>query len=136
MKKLLSEEGFVDEAEVAGSYVAELNKLTGLPLPTDTLLFAIPVCAPYSSVAKYKYRVKLTPGVGKKGRTGKQALDLFSRMKTCTPRERDLIRLISDNEIVQTIIGDSKVNCIENFCRMCISLLTQSMDPTQTCPGF
>lgn len=82
----------------------------------DTLLFAVPVCAPYAAVAKYKFRVKLTPGVGKKGKAGKQALDIFTRAKECSPRERDLLRMISDNEIVQTIIGDTKVGPFLQLC--------------------
>jgi hypothetical protein len=53
--------------------------------------------------------VKLTPGEGKKGRTGKQALDVFSRSKDCSPREKDLIKMIADNDVVQCIIGDVKV---------------------------
>jgi len=120
MKKLLEEEGFMEaapgsegHAASAGSYVAELNQLTGLPRSTlgaaDELLFAVVVCAPYASVAKYKYRCKLTPGVGKKGKAGKQALELFCRMKECTGREKDLLKMVSDNEVVQTIIGDVKV---------------------------
>mmetsp|Transcript_67624 Transcript_67624/g.126567 ORF Transcript_67624/g.126567 Transcript_67624/m.126567 type:complete len:151 (+) Transcript_67624:1483-1935(+) len=121
LKKLLEEEGGGGAGESSGgggglfgeesgSYVLELNKLTGSPLPTDGLLFAVPVCAPFAALSKYKYRVKLTPGEGKKGRTGKQALEIFARMKECTPREKDLIKMVSDNEVVQTIIGDVKMS--------------------------
>jgi hypothetical protein len=57
MKKLLEEEGIVGGGEGdgvgdGGSYVAELNKLTGIPHQEDTLLFAVPVCAPYLSVCR------------------------------------------------------------------------------------
>jgi hypothetical protein len=45
-----------------------LDTLTGSPLPEDNLLFAVPVCAPYISLQKYKYKVKLTPGSTKKGK--------------------------------------------------------------------
>ena len=132
----MEEEGFADaeEGEAAqGSYVAELNKLTALPRAEDTLLYCVPVCAPYAAVAKYKYRVrcaypwslscratlstrllwpqvKLTPGTGKKGRAGKQALDVLTRLKECVGRERDLIKMLSDPEVVNAMVGDVKVS--------------------------
>jgi hypothetical protein len=38
------------------------------------LLFAVPVVAPYGALSgpNYKYKVKLTPGQGKKGKTAMQ----------------------------------------------------------------
>lgn len=44
------------------------DSLTGTPLPTDALLFAIPVCAPLAAVQGYKYTVKVTPGPLKRGK--------------------------------------------------------------------
>ena len=32
----------------------DLDSLTGCPLPDDVLLYAIPVCAPYSAMQSYK----------------------------------------------------------------------------------
>ena len=32
----------------------DLDSLTGCPLPNDELLYAIPVCAPYSAMHNYK----------------------------------------------------------------------------------
>lgn len=46
----------------------DLDLLTGNPLPDDVLLYAVPVCGPYNAVQSYKYRVKITPGVAKKGK--------------------------------------------------------------------
>ena len=114
MKELLAAEGVVevedDGTRQAGSYVVELNKLTGLPRPDDTLLFAVPVCAPYAAVKNYKYKVKLTPGVGKKGRSGKQAVELFARSKECVGWERDLVKMLDDAEVINAIIGEAKIN--------------------------
>lgn len=42
--------------------------MTPNPLPEDIIHFAIPVCAPYTSLQKYKYKVKLTPGTLKRGK--------------------------------------------------------------------
>lgn len=60
MRQLLKEED-ITEAPEAGD-VAELDKLTGLPTRHDTLLFAVPMLAPYTTVQAYKYKVKITPG--------------------------------------------------------------------------
>ena len=46
----------------------DLDYLTGIPLPSDILLYAVPVCAPYNALQTYKYRVKITPGTAKKGK--------------------------------------------------------------------
>lgn len=80
-----------------------LSSLTGQPHPEDVLLFAVPVCAPYTALSNYKYvqltfsvykrkseertglnesfvfhrhKVKLTPGSQKKGK-GKNSEYLF-----------------------------------------------------------
>uniref|UniRef100_A0A8D0L2F3 Ribosome quality control complex subunit NEMF n=1 Tax=Sphenodon punctatus TaxID=8508 RepID=A0A8D0L2F3_SPHPU len=47
---------------------ALLDSLTGQPHGEDILLFAIPICAPYTTMTNYKYKVKLTPGTQKKGK--------------------------------------------------------------------
>ncbi len=57
----------------ARSRLSSLDQLTGLPAAPDTLLYAVPVVAPYSALGSYKYRAKLTPGNQKKGKAAKQA---------------------------------------------------------------
>uniref|UniRef100_A0A665WAM0 Ribosome quality control complex subunit NEMF n=1 Tax=Echeneis naucrates TaxID=173247 RepID=A0A665WAM0_ECHNA len=51
-----------------------LTSLTGQPHPEDVLLFAVPVCAPYTALSNYKHKVKLTPGSQKKGKGEKSDL--------------------------------------------------------------
>ena len=46
----------------------EINLLTGLPRENDTILYALTMCAPYSSITNYKYRVKLLPGTLRRGK--------------------------------------------------------------------
>merc|ERR1719376_1566444 len=48
-----------------------LQSLTGCPQPDDIILFAIPACAPYSSMKNFKFKVKLTPGNNKKRKSHK-----------------------------------------------------------------
>lgn len=68
-----------DDEELAadGGDAAILETLTHIPLPEDTLLFVTPVCAPYSTMQKFKFKVKITPGTGKRGKAAKAALALF-----------------------------------------------------------
>jgi len=115
-KNTLAEEGVVDgnnEEEDALDDTAELCKLIGKPLGEDLILFAVPVCAPYQSLSKYTYRVKLTPGNMKRGKASKQCIDMFLRdnSRLAGPDHcRDLIKKVADNEWVQAICGDVKIS--------------------------
>ncbi|EED23454.1 DUF814 domain protein, putative [Talaromyces stipitatus ATCC 10500] len=51
-----------------------LPALVGTPLPEDEVLAAIPVAAPWSVVARFKYRAKLQAGSVKKGKAIKEIL--------------------------------------------------------------
>jgi len=100
---------------------AELSMLTGTPTADDLLLYAIPVCAPYASLTKYTYKVKLTPGSLKRGKAVKQCLETYSELdkayggknpylNSSLARNRDLIRAIPDHDWLQCIIGDVKIS--------------------------
>ncbi|RYH14201.1 DUF814 domain-containing protein [archaeon] len=83
--------------------------LTEAPLPEDTLLFALPVCGPYMSMQRFKYKVKLTPGTLKKGKAVKQVLELLPRVKETTETERSKINGITENEMLLAMVGDVKL---------------------------
>jgi hypothetical protein len=118
------EEELVDDGKIDDDAIddtAELSKFTGLPVDEDTLLYAIPVCAPYSSLNKYKYKVKLTPGSLKRGKAVKQCLEIFLRAGNAESnnstgavssnnRVRDLVKAINEPEWVQAICGDVKIS--------------------------
>ena len=76
-------------------------------LCTGAILFALPVCAPYSVLANYRHKLKLTPGNGKKGKAAKQAVGLLSSQ--AQPRERELMRAVTDDELVRAMIANVKV---------------------------
>ncbi|KAM5235656.1 ribosome quality control complex subunit NEMF [Ctenodactylus gundi] len=86
------------------------DSLTGHPHPEDILLFAIPICAPYTVMTNYKYKVKLTPGVQKKGKAAKTALNSFMHSKEATAREKDLFRSVKDTDLSRNIPGKVKVS--------------------------
>ena len=78
-RQALFEEGATDDydEETAAAEAADLEwlpALVGTPHVDDEILAAIPVCAPWSSLGRYKYRVKLQPGTVKKGKAVKEIL--------------------------------------------------------------
>lgn len=46
-----------EELPTTDDLTAILNSLTGIPLPDDVLLYAVPICAPYSTMTNYKFKV-------------------------------------------------------------------------------
>lgn len=89
---------------------ALLDSLTGQPHAEDILLFAVPICAPYTAMTNYKYKVKLTPGTQKKGKAAKIALHNFMQSKEATAREKDLFRSVKDTDLSRNIPGKVKVS--------------------------
>lgn len=69
MDKVMMEEDDINEiGEEEKEKLNDVDYLTGNPIPSDVLLYAVPVCAPYNALQTYKYRVKLIPGSLKKGK--------------------------------------------------------------------
>ncbi|KAJ3054664.1 hypothetical protein HK097_001144, partial [Rhizophlyctis rosea] len=82
IRKLLEEENvaIADDDQVAN--MSYLDSLTGQPHALDSLQHAVPVCAPWAALQKYKYKVKLVPGSLKKGKAAKSALSAFLAIAT------------------------------------------------------
>ncbi|XP_018400940.1 PREDICTED: nuclear export mediator factor NEMF homolog isoform X1 [Cyphomyrmex costatus] len=87
-----------------------LDQLTGKPVSEDELLFAVPVIAPYNTLQNYKFKVKLTPGIGKRGKAAKTAIAVFLRDKEISLREKDLLKAIKDETIARNIPGKVKIS--------------------------
>ena len=97
IRQILEDENVAIIADDLKDSVTFLDSLTGCPLPDDVILFALPICGPYrsatltyqnvfqfylpqlktlnlpcfilpSAMLPYKYRAKMVPGVGKKGK--------------------------------------------------------------------
>ncbi|KAH9683984.1 CCHC-type domain-containing protein [Citrus sinensis] len=108
-KVAMEEEDIHEIGEEEKGRLNDVDYLTGNPLPSDILLYVIPVCGPYSAVQSYKYRVKIIPGTAKKGKAAKTAMNLFSHMPEATNREKELMKACTDPELVAAIIGNVKV---------------------------
>ncbi|KAJ0036069.1 hypothetical protein Pint_24282 [Pistacia integerrima] len=110
MDRVAMEEDDIHEiGEEEKGRLNDVDYLTGNPLPNDILLYAVPVCGPYSAVQSYKYRVKIIPGSAKKGKAAKTAMNLFTHMPEATQREKELMKACTDPELVAAIIGNVKV---------------------------
>ncbi|CAG8485631.1 4905_t:CDS:10 [Diversispora eburnea] len=104
IRQLLKEENIKVLENETLENLTVLDSLTGVPLPDDILLFAVPVCAPYIALQKYKYKVKLTPGSMKKGQASKMSINLFIRDPEITPREKELVKSIPDVELASVMV--------------------------------
>ncbi|KAH0495591.1 hypothetical protein TgHK011_009128 [Trichoderma gracile] len=80
-----------DEAERA----TNLDTLVGTPLAGDEILEVIPVCAPWSALVRFKYKVKLQPGSVKKGKAIKEVVE---RLKTDSARKGVVDEAARDTE--------------------------------------
>eukprot|EP01129_Flabellula_baltica_P010729 TRINITY_DN4566_c0_g1_i1.p1 TRINITY_DN4566_c0_g1~~TRINITY_DN4566_c0_g1_i1.p1 ORF type:complete len:850 (-),score=251.70 TRINITY_DN4566_c0_g1_i1:13-2562(-) len=87
-----------------------LSSFTGRPREGDELLYAIPVCAPFSTLKHYKYKVKVLPGNVKKGKSVNAARTLWLRNPDATDIEKELIKMIPDMDLSLSLISNSKVS--------------------------
>jgi hypothetical protein len=88
---------------------AELSELTSQPHVDDTMMFALPMVAPYSTMQKFKFKVKMVPGTNKKGKTAKTVLEGFLRDKHTTQLEKDLLKAITHDDLFKNLPGKVKL---------------------------
>ncbi|XP_050372336.1 uncharacterized protein LOC126790221 [Argentina anserina] len=108
-KVTIEEDDIHEIGEEEKEKLNDVDYLTGNPLSSDILLYAVPVCGPYNAVQSYKYRVKIIPGSVKRGKGAKTAMNLFSHMPDATAREKELMKACTDPELVAAIIGNVKI---------------------------
>ncbi|KAF7254942.1 hypothetical protein EG68_08639 [Paragonimus skrjabini miyazakii] len=105
-----------DVGDDAAQHVTEddwirlMDTLTGQPVDGDVLLYALPVCAPYSALMNYKFKVKLTPGTAKRGKAAKMSMNYFVMDKSASAREKELLRVMKGEDISRNFPGCVKVS--------------------------
>lgn len=52
----------------------------------------------------------MTPGTAKRGKAAKTALESFLRDKEATPREKDLIKAVKDQDLARNFPGKIKLS--------------------------
>ncbi|TGJ82636.1 hypothetical protein E0Z10_g6125 [Xylaria hypoxylon] len=117
VRKLMLDEGveMLDPDEVAN--LSPLDALVGTPLPGDEILEVVALCGPYAALGRCKYKVKLQPGVQKKGKAVKEILEGWKAASNkkgvvdeksadkerMWPREVDLIKAIKPEDVINTV---------------------------------
>lgn len=116
------QEGAAEEEEERKSLA--LDSLVGTPFKGDEILEAIPICAPFTAMGNYKYKIKLQPGPQKKGKAVKEilarwGLDFNAKGKIdersedperMWPREVELLRSWKAEEVTNIIpVGGVRV---------------------------
>lgn len=124
IRKLMLEEGIEMLDEDEEEKMTNLDMLIGTPLPGDEILEAVPMCAPWSAMGKYKYKAKLQPGTVKKGKAIKEILgrwvgDVSQKGKVdeksedverMWPREIELLKGWKPEEVTNTLpVGKVRV---------------------------
>ncbi|TKX21826.1 hypothetical protein C1H76_6323 [Elsinoe australis] len=98
IRRLNLDEGVPDageEDEQSGSLAGMLDGLVGTPLSGDEIIEAIPVCAPWAALGRYKYKAKLQPGTVKKG---KAVREILGRWNKAASEPRNLDQQSADSE--------------------------------------
>nr|CDS30676.1 protein of unknown function DUF814 [Hymenolepis microstoma] len=103
-----------DDALLCTAEVPTLETLTGLPTSEDTILYALPFCAPYTALQKYKYKAKLIPGTQKRGKITKLAIHHFTSDKDATDLEKQLIHAIKEEDLCRVMPGSAKITFPSN----------------------
>ncbi|KAH6697250.1 hypothetical protein F5X68DRAFT_238632 [Plectosphaerella plurivora] len=115
-RRQMHEEGIeldADETEKTTS----LESLVGTPLVGDEIVEAIPVCAPWNALGKFKYKIKFQPGSVKKGKAVKECLDMWKTAagkkgvideratdtERMWPREAELIKALKPEEMINCV---------------------------------
>lgn len=98
-----------DEEASDMNYLELLDSLVAKPAPKDTVAALVPVFAPWSSLSKFKYKVKIQPGMGKKGKALNDTMNYFSNRKVDPsredldvdwPNEHELIKAAKPNDLI------------------------------------
>lgn len=114
MRRLHLEEGVDTLDDEEADVLTSLDALIGTPLAGDEILEALPVCAPWAALNKFKYKVKLQPGQQKKGKAVREILARWAKdgsdprridqqaqdSERIWPREAELIKGWRDVEIM------------------------------------
>ena len=97
-------------------YQLFLFLLLGVPASEDSLLFAVPIVAPYNTMVNYRYKVKITPGSAKRGKAAKTALSIFLSDKFGTSqRDKDLLKSVKDQDTARNLPGKIKVSTVIKY---------------------
>lgn len=108
-EQIEEEDDFLDEDNKNTEHKL-IDTLAESPAIDDVLLYAIPMCGPYSALQSFKYKVKVIPGANKRGKAAKACLGMFLYDKRASQRERDLLRALKDQDFARNIPNKVKIS--------------------------
>lgn len=128
-QKYILQEAESDESSIT-NYLEILDSFVPKPSSQDHIINMVPVFAPWQSLQKFKYKVKIQPGSGKKTKSITDSLNYFTNRKMDNsasdvdldwPAEREIIKTMKPNDMVGVFTvskvklvlpstGDSKSN--------------------------
>ncbi|XP_001813943.2 ribosome quality control complex subunit NEMF homolog [Tribolium castaneum] len=108
--EMIDDGGAEDEEPVVQAELDMINSLTGVPFADDELLFAVPVVAPYNALTNYKFKIKITPGTSRRGKAARTAVNMFLKDRSITPREKDLLKAVKDEQLPRNLPGKVKLS--------------------------
>eukprot|EP00397_Hematodinium_sp_SG-2012_P004078 GEMP01004089.1.p1 GENE.GEMP01004089.1~~GEMP01004089.1.p1 ORF type:complete len:1114 (+),score=343.21 GEMP01004089.1:92-3433(+) len=126
-------DGDDDEDEETHQFPAsevQLDILTGKPFTSDEVLGALAMCAPFTAVQNYHFKVKITPGTSKKGKLAQMAMRMFQTDALDVSSKyledeaqgaghsggssvkvwREIARAIPDTELISVLVSAAKIS--------------------------
>ena len=91
------------EDEDEGTERVGLECFIGALQAGDTVLEAIPVCAPWGAMGTIKHKVKIQPGAMKKGKAVKEVVQAWLKSKDVQGKERELLQGWRESEIINCV---------------------------------
>lgn len=111
IKKVMAEENipFMDDED--REKLTEIDSLTGQPRDDDIFLFALPICAPYTCLKNYTYKVKLIPAgtTAKKGKVAKEAIGIMRSEARNLPMVEACIKAMDEADIGACLVGNCRI---------------------------
>ncbi|GBE62502.1 MJ1625 yease Yp1009cp-like domain-containing protein, putative [Babesia ovata] len=95
----------LDKKELS-SHMDQLRMLSKEPSPSDVIVSAVPMCAPYNALKTHPYHLKLVPGNIKKGAIASQALQHFLKVDDT---KAPYVKLITTDQFALTLIENCKI---------------------------
>lgn len=94
-----------DEDELAAIAATQLSHLIPNPGPEDVILDAVPVCAPWAAMGRFKWRIKVQPGNVKKGKAVREVLEGWVGEKRGQMRgvEREKVEGWKEGEVLNCV---------------------------------
>lgn len=104
--KFNAEADIVEEEELDQDTYADL---TSVPTKEDAIYEVMTVCAPFSTLQSYRYKIKLVPGILKRGKILQMATEIFKSTKEENEKEKELIKYIPERDAVLQLLSYCKV---------------------------